>query len=269
MINNKIHKIIYIFLIIIIIIFLFNFFDNMNKKKKVEYFESKSSWTKSSEDVKKENQDLTPHQVKQIKNISSNTCKNTLTNLIQTQSPLLAGPVGPVGPPGPAGTTLIASGKLANKESSFNGKNKTIPELVVARTEGTNPSASLSFMDKISPFASYQDWSLDINNNIKNRFDNTCMTMSTTDNKIFMDTCDPNNSNQKWSWDNTNRLISTTNSSSTNLKCISTQEMENNHITSIPGCVGNKCIKSGKQHFLVVSDCKVNDIKENEVWGFI
>ena len=68
---------IYIFLIIVIIIFLFNFFDNMNKKKKVEYFESKSSWTKSSEDVKKENQDLTPPQDKQITNISSNTCKNT------------------------------------------------------------------------------------------------------------------------------------------------------------------------------------------------
>jgi hypothetical protein len=174
-----------------------------------------------------------------------------------------------MGPPGQVGSTLVASGKLANKKSSFKGKNKTIPELVVARTEGTNPSASLSFMDKISPFVSYQDWQLDINNNIKNRFDNTCMTMSKTDNKIYMDTCDPNNPNQKWTWDNTNRLISTSNSTNTLLKCITTKEMENNNITSIPGCVGKKCIKSGKQNFLIVGDCKVNDIQDNQVWGFI
>jgi hypothetical protein len=261
---------IYIFLIIIIIIILFNVINNLNKKKKIEYFEASSaSWDKSSEDVKKENQGLTPNQVTQIKNISSAISKDTLTNLVQTQSPLLAGPVGPMGPQGPAGTTLIASGKLANKKSSFNEKNKIIPQFVVARTEGTNPSASLNFMDSISPFASYQDWQLDINNNIKNRYDNTCMTMSKTNNKIYMDVCDPNNANQKWKWDNTNRLISTSNSSNTILKCISIQEMENNNITSIPGCVGKKCIKSGKQNFLVVGDCKVNDIKDNQVWGFI
>ena len=256
---------IYIFLIIIIIIFLFNFF---NKKKKIEYFQS---WSKSSEDVKKENMGLTENQITQIKNISSETCKNTLTNLVQTQSPLLTGPPGSIGPPGLPGTTLIASGKLANKKASFNEKNKTIPQLVVARTEGTNPSASLTFMDDISPFSSYQDWHFDINNNIKNRFDNTCMTMSKTDNKIYMDTCDPNNGNQKWTWDNTNRLISTSNSTNTILKCISTQEMENNHLTSIPGCKAGdkKCVKYGKQNFLVVGDCKVNDIQDNQVWGFI
>ena len=262
-----IYMMIYIFLKIIIIIFLFNVINNLNKKKKIEYFDA--SWSKSSEDAKKENQGLTPNQQTQVKNISSSISKDTLTNLIQTQSPLLSGPVGPIGPPGPAGTTLIASGKLANKKSSFDEKNKTIPQFFVARTEGTNPSSSLAFMDSSSPFASYQDWQLDINNNIKNRFDNTCMTMSKTDNKIYMDNCDPNNANQKWTWDSTNRLISTSNSTNTLLKCISTQEMENNHITSIPGCVGKKCIKSGKQNFLVVGDCKVNDIQDSQVWGFI
>jgi hypothetical protein len=260
---------IYIFLIIIIIIILFNVINNLNKKKKIEYFESSASWGSSSEDVNKENQGLTPNQVTQIKNISSSISKDTLTNLIQTQSPLLAGPPGPIGPPGPAGTTLVASGKLANKKGSFNEKNKTVPQFVVTRTEGTNPSASLSFMDGISPFVSYQHWQLDINNNIKNRFDNTCMTMSKTDNKIYMDNCDPNNANQKWTWDNTNRLISTSNSTNSMLKCITTQEMENTHITSIPGCVGKTCTKSGKQNFLVVGDCKVNDIQDNQVWGFI
>jgi len=263
---------IYIFLIIIIITILFNVINNLNKKKKIEYFESSSSsasWSQSSEDVNKENQGLTPNQVTQIKNISSSISKDTLTNLIQTQSPLLTGPHGPIGPPGPAGTTLIASGKLANKTASFNEKNKTIPQLVVSRTEGTNPSSSLAFMDEISPFTSYQYWQLDINNHIKNRFDDTCITMSTTDNKIYMDTCDPNNANQKWTWDKTNRLISTSNSTNNILKCISTQEMENKNITSIPGCVGSKCVKSGKQNFLVVGDCNVNDIQDSQVWGFI
>jgi hypothetical protein len=267
---------IYIFLIIIIITILFNVINNLNKKKKIEYFESStapasssSSWGKSSKDVKTENQGLTPNQQKQVKNISSAISKDTLTNLIQAQSPLLAGPPGPPGPTGPAGTTLIASGKLANKKDSFNEKNKIIPQFVVGRTEGTNPAASLCFMDQISPFTSYQHWQLDINNNLKNRFDNTCMTMSATDNKIYMDNCDPNNPNQKWTWDNTNRLISTSNSTNNILKCISTQQMENTHITSIPGCVGKNCIKSGKQNFLVVGDCKINDIQDNQVWGFI
>ena len=91
------------------------------------------------------------------------------------------------------------------------------------------------------------------------------MTMSNTNDKIYMDTCNPNNSNQKWKWDNTNRLISTTNTA----KCISTKEMENNQLTSVPGCVGNNCQQTGKKNFLVVSDCKDNDVKENQVWGFI
>jgi hypothetical protein len=269
-----IYNMIYIFLIIIIIIILFNVINNLNKKKKIEYFEASSStWSTSSDDVKKENEGLTSNQLTQVKNISSKTCTDTLTSLVQTQSPLLAGPPGPIGPPGPAGTTLVASGKLVNKKISFNqnDKNKINPQLVVGRSEGTNPSSSLSYMDNISPFASYQDWQLDINSNIKNRFDNTCMTMSKTDNKIYMDTCDPNNANQKWNWDNTNRLYSTSNSTKTILKCISTKEMDNIHITSVPGCKpGDKnCVKTGKQNFLVVDDCKVNDIQDNQLWGFI
>jgi hypothetical protein len=262
-----IYNMIYIFLIIIIIIILFNIINNLNKKKKIEYFESSSSWGKSSKDVESENEELNPNQLTQVKNMATEISKDTLTTLLQSQS--LHGPPGQMGPPGPAGTTLVASGKLANKQTSFNPKNKTVPQFVVARSEGTNPSASLSFMDEISPFTSYQYWQLDINNNLKNRYDNTCMTMSTTDNNIYMDKCDPNNENQKWTWDNTNRLISTSNSTNNILKCITTKEMENKNITSIPGCVGKKCIKSGKQNFLVVDDCKINDIQDNQVWGFI
>jgi hypothetical protein len=257
---------IYIFLIIIIIIILFNIINNLNNKKKIEYFDS--SWSKSSEDEKKENQGLTSNQENQVKNISSAISKDILTNLIQTQSPLLSGPIGPIGPPGPAGTTLIASGKLANRTASFDKKNKTVPQFVVARSQGTEPSTSLTFMDEISPFLSYQDWQLDISSNIKNRYDNTCMTMSTTDNKIYMDNCDPNNANQKWKWDNTNRLISSSNSTPNILKCITTKEMEINGLASVPGCKGNGC-HSTKKNFLIVDDCKPGIIEDNQVWGFI
>ena len=48
-----IYNMIYIFLIIIIIIILFNVINNLNKKKKIEFFVA--SWNKSNEDVKKEN----------------------------------------------------------------------------------------------------------------------------------------------------------------------------------------------------------------------
>jgi hypothetical protein len=261
---------IYIFLIIIIIIILFNVINDLNKKKKIEYFEDSASWSTSSNDVANQNKGLTKKQQAEVNDISLNACTTKLTELVQTQSPLLTGPPGPMGQPGPAGTTLIASGQLANKETSFNKTNKTIPQFVVSRSDGTTPSASLSFMEKISPFTSYQYWQLDINNNLKNRYDNTCMTMSATDNKIYMDTCNPNNANQKWTWDKTNRLISTSNSGNV-LKCITTKEIDGINITNMPGCKegDSSCVKTGKQNFLVVSDCNANDIQDNQVWGFI
>lgn len=254
---------IYIFLITIIITILFNIINNLNKQKKIEYF---YSWDKSEKDINAEEQELTNNQIKQVESISAEKCKTTLTNLVQTQSPLITGPTGKVGPPGPPGTTLIASGKLANKQSSFSEANKIIPQFVVSRSNGKGSSASFIYMNNISPFASYQDWQYDINNNIKNRFDSSCMTMSKD--KIYMDDCDSNNANQKWTWDDRNRLYSKANSTKENLKCIAIKEMDITGVTSEPNCIGKECDKSSKQKFLVVDDCISSDVKDNQVWGF-
>lgn len=253
-------------IITILIICLFYF---INKIKNIQ--ENFSAWNKTNAQVKAEKEGLNKNQLAEVTKIAEQTSKKSLVDLITAQSPLLVGPAGPTGLQGPPGTTLIASGRLANKKASFNNKNKDKinPDMVVTRTEGTSPTSSLAFVDKIQPFASYQDWQLDLNNNLKNRFDNTCVTMSTTSNKIYMDKCDPNNSNQKWTWDNTNRLISTSNSTASKLKCIGIKNEQNTNITSVPGCVGKNCLKTGKYNFLVTKDCSVNNVKEDEVWAFI
>jgi len=207
-----------------------------------------------------------------LKNMISSVNQSQLKTLIATQSPLLVGPLGPQGPQGPAGTTLIASGRLINKSGSTDGSKKhtTSPSYVVTRTEGTNPSSSLSFMDDISPFSSFQYWQLDINNNLKNRYDQTCLTMNPSQNKLYIDKCSPDNDNQKWAWDNTNRLISTTASTDAMLKCIGLTEPESNILTSnVPGCKGEKCLNNKPRRYLEVKDCDINNINEDEVWAFI
>jgi hypothetical protein len=209
---------------------------------------------------------------KSLQNMISSVNQSQLKTLIAAQSPLLVGPKGPQGPQGPAGTTLVASGRLINKSGSTDGSKKhmTTPSYVVTRTEGTNPSSSLSFMDDISPFASFQYWQLDINNNLKNRYDETCMTMNPSQSKLYIDKCSPDNPNQKWTWDNTNRLISTTASTNTQLKCIGLTEPESNILTSnVPGCVGDQCLNRTPRRYLEVKDCDINNINEDEVWSFI
>jgi len=269
--SNKIICTLLLILFILLIIFIIN-----RKKHYYENFKS-NAWTTNQDQLDKENEYLTENQKKEVKNMIESITKSELKTLIATQSPLLTGPHGPQGIQGPPGTKLVASGRLVNKKGSFlhnikdnkeGGKNYFIPEYVVTRTEGTNPTSSLSFMGRVSPFVSYQNWQLDVDNNLVNRYDGNCLTMDPKQEQLYIDKCN-NNPNQKWTWDNTNRLISTSNSTNTLLKCITTKEMENNNITSIPGCVGKKCIKSGKQNFLIVGDCKVNDIQDNQVWGFI
>lgn len=209
---------------------------------------------------------------KSLQNMISSVNQSQLKTLIAAQSPLLVGPVGPEGPQGPAGTTLIASGRLINKSGSIDpsNKNSITPAYVATRTEGTNPSSSLSFMDNISPFASFQYWQLDVNNNLKNKYDQTCLTMNPSQNKLYIDKCSPDNLNQKWSWDNTNRIISTTASTNTSLKCIGLSQPEANILTSnIPGCVGDACLNNTPRRYLEVKDCDINNINEDEVWSFI
>jgi hypothetical protein len=199
--------------------------------------------------------------------------QSQLKTLVSSQSPLLTGPQGPVGPQGPPGTQLVASGRLINKSGSFSGANGEqnffAPSYVVTRTQGTSPSSSLSFMDNVSPFGSFQNWQLDIQNNIKNRFDETCLTMNSTQDKLYMDKCN-DNPNQKWTWDNSNRLISTTASTNSSLKCIGLTKPELNVLTTnIPNCKDKDCMSNTAKRYLVIKDCDINNINEDELWAFV
>jgi hypothetical protein len=229
-------------------------------------------WTTDSSVLANENTPLNDVQTNQVKNMITSITQSQLKTLITTQSPLLTGPQGPPGPQGPAGTQLVASGRLINKSGSFNNNenNYFIPKYVVTRTQGTSPSSSLSFMDNVSPFGSFQNWQLDINNNIKNKYDGTCLTMNPKQEKLYMSNCATDNPNQKWSWDNSNRIISTTASNNKKLKCIGLTKPELNVLTTnIPNCSGTQCLSNTPRRYLVVKDCDINNINEDELWSFI
>lgn len=252
--------------------------NNQLFEQNFEHFES-NAWTTDKDKLKAEKEPLNDIQKTEVKNMIEQLGKEQLKTLISQQSPLLTGPSGPVGPQGPAGTKLVASGRLVNKVGSFSKKEKQNdsenkiskfnPDYVVSRTEGTNAASSLSYMDNISPFTSYQNWELDINNNIKSRYDNNCLTMDDKNNKLHMSQCS-DNPNQKWTWDNSNRIISTTNSTPSKLKCIGLTKPEiNTTASNVPGCKSGTCANTVAREYLVVKDCDVNNIYNDEVWSFV
>jgi hypothetical protein len=245
--------------------------NNNVKKNNIENFAS-NEWTTNKDQLAKEKEPLNDVQRDEVKNMIKLLSAQELKTLITTQSPLLVGPQGPPGPQGPAGTSLIASGRLVNKSGSYtnpNLENSMIPNYVVTRTEGTSKTASLSYMDNLSPFAPFQNWQLDVNNNLVNRYDGNCLTMTPTQDKVYIDKCS-NDPNQKWTWDRSNRIISTTASDSRKLKCIGLTKPENNVLTTnLPGCSGKKCMSDVPKRFLIVKDCEINDIHDDELWSFI
>ena len=251
-----------------------NFADNKDKKEIIEDKTTKSNvWTTDKDVLADEKKSLTDKQKDEIKNMIDLRSESKLKELISSESPLLVGPQGPQGIQGPPGTILSASGRLVNKSGSFDNvdgnNNYLIPKYVVTRTEGTSPTSSLSFMDDSSPFASFQNWQLDINNNLKSRYDGNCLTMGTADNKLYIDKCG-DNPNQKWYWDRSNRIISTSNSNNRVLKCIGLSKPENNVLTTnIPGCIGDQCQTNKSRRYLTVNDCEINNINEDEVWSFV
>jgi len=266
---NKVLCIILLFLFIIII------YKIINKNNTLENFAS-DKWTTNKDKLEAESQSLNDTQKNEVKNMITSISKSELKSLISSQSPLLVGPTGQQGIQGPAGTKLIASGRLINKSGSYDStidqksNNYFIPQFVVTRTQGTNPTSSLAFIDNISPFGSFQNWQLDINNNIINRYDNTCLTMDNSASKLYMSTCVEDSPSQKWTWDNTNRIISTSASSNTNLKCIGLTKPEVNILTTnIPNCKGNECLSNSARKYLIVKDCDINNINEDELWAFI
>ena len=260
-----------VYSVILLVLFLLLILMIINKNKNIENFAS-NQWTTDKDQLAQDKAPLNDVQKDEVKNMIESISSEQLKTLITTQSPLLVGPQGPQGKQGPAGTTLIASGRLINKSGSYtniNNENSMIPNYVVTRTEGTNKSSSLSYMDNLSAFAPYQHWQLDVNNNIVNRYDGNCLTMNSTQDKLYIDKCE-NNPNQKWDWDRSNRLISTTASNSRKLKCIGLTDPENNVLTTnLPGCTGKKCMTDVPKRYLVVKDCDINNVLDDELWSFI
>ena len=253
---------------------------NRQKQYKVqkEYFAS-NEWTTNKDKLAEEKAPLNDVQKTEVENMIKSISSNTVKTMVSSQSSSLAGPPGPVGERGPAGGQYIATGRLINKAASLTktdgNPNYFSPEFALSRSSGTNVTSSLAFMDIVSPFASNQNWELDVNNNIKNRFDETCLSINPSikdgeESKIYMDKCDTNNQNQKWRWDSSNRLISTSSSTSKILKCLGLSQPEKNLITSVPNCVGDKCMNNNvDKKYLIVKNCEINKINDDEQWSFI
>lgn len=275
--SDKLICIVLLFLFIILLLLIINRgkynIKSFMSRQFIENFAS-NEWTTDKDKLAAEKAPLNEVQETQVKNMITSISQTQLKDLVTTQSPLLTGPQGPPGPQGPAGTQLIASGRLINKSGSFNNdksseKNFFQPKYIVTRTQGTSPTSSLSFMDNVSPFGSFQNWQLDINNNIKNKYDDACLTMDPKNDKLHMSTCS-NTPNQKWSWDNSNRIISTTASNNSTLKCIGLTKPEVNVLTTnIPNCSDKECMSNEPRRYLVVKDCEINNINEDELWAFV
>jgi len=269
---------IYLILLSIIIIFgcfIYLYYQQMEpflEENPIEHFSSKNEWTTSEDELNAQKIPLNSFQKEQVTNMIKQISSDQLKELVSTQSPLLTGPMGPMGPAGPSGSPYVSSGRLVNKQGSFHkgATNKILPQMVMSRSEGTNPQSSLSFMDTISPFVSYQSWSLLNNQSIQNRYDKTCLTMDPKKENIYMDKCTDGNPNQKWDWDSSNRIISTTASTSQNLKCLGLSSPQENTMTaSLPNCVGEDCLNNGLKQYVIVKDCNINQIADDEIWSFI
>lgn len=195
-----------------------------------------------------------------------------IQKLIMSNGSQFTGPAGPRGPAGPAGDKIITSGYLVNADGSYEDgiekSNIFSPEYVVTRTSGTTPEMSLSYLDKPTSFVSYQNWMLTDDNFLKNRYDNTCLTINELDNKVFMSECN-NKQPQQWRFDKNNRLVSLNKNNSGDTKCLSISKDENITTTSLPNCKGENCYDKKKKKFLIVKNCDNEKITHNEIWNFI
>jgi len=195
-----------------------------------------------------------------------------IQQMILSNSSQFTGPVGPRGPAGPAGNKIITSGYLVNADGSYEDgiekSNIFSPDFVVTRTSGTTPEMSLSYLDKPTSFVSYQNWMLTEDNFLKNRYDDTCLTINELDNKVFMSECN-NKQPQQWRFDKNNRLVSLNKTNSGDTKCLSLSKEENITTTSLPNCKGDNCYNKKKKKYLIVKNCDTEKMSNNEIWNFI
>ncbi len=230
-------------------------------------------WGKSKSEIQKQKASLSKMMECQVRNLIKEQVRNNVMDVLSAQRPLMSGPSGPVGPPGPPGSKLQASGRLFNQLGSFESTDTAYerPNMVVSRASGTNPSSSYVFMDKITPFVSYQTWYYNDKNQIINRYDNNCMTYTKGSDKIYMDQCDDNNMRQKWFWDRTNRFVSldTSDNKGENVRCMNVSTpMTDSLMSSVPDCTGDQCTNKGLKRFLVVGDCGKNTVTSSQLFSF-
>lgn len=230
-------------------------------------------WNGTPEEIEKQKEGLTKKQECQIRNMMKTLVRQNVMESLSAQNPLMTGPAGPIGPPGPAGSKYIAAGNLVNQKGSFAETDTQFvnPTRVVSRSSGTNPTSSLVFLDRSSPFVSYQNWQYNEKNQIQNRYDNTCLTYQKGQDKLYMDTCSDQNSKQKWFWDKSNRLISldSTDLPKDKIRCIGITEPEIDPLAaSVPDCKGKECDKNQKMQYLIIKDCGPNVVKSDEIFGF-
>ena len=230
-------------------------------------------WGKSKSEIQKQKASLSKMMECQVKNLIKEQVRNNVMDVLSAQKPLMSGPSGPIGPPGPPGSKLQASGRLFNQLGSFESTDTAYerPNMVVSRASGTNPSSSYVYMDKITPFVSYQTWYYNDKNQLINRYDNTCMTYTKGSDKIYMDQCDDNNMRQKWFWDRTNRFVSldTSDNKGENVRCMNVSTpMTDSLMSSVPDCTGDQCTNKGLKRFLVVGDCGKNTVTSSQLFSF-
>ncbi len=231
-------------------------------------------WNLTPEQIKEQKKSLSKTQECQIKNLINKSVRQSVMQTLSAQNPLMTGPSGPPGPPGPSGSTYMASGRLVNQLSSYseNQTNPSKPSRVATRTSGTNPMSSLVYMDDVSPFVSFQSWQYNIKNQIVNRYDNTCLTFAPNQEKLYMSECSDNNNKQKWFWDKSNRLVLLDESANTNkskLKCMAVSSPQvDSLVSSVPDCKGDKCSNVGEKRYLIAKDCDVNIVDSSTIFSF-
>jgi hypothetical protein len=219
---------------------------------------------------------LSDTQKNQVNDIFNSLVPNSISEYVNANKNILKGPIGPMGPMGQSGGTFISRGALINKATSYDGTNKNYgsPNRVVTRTSGNDPKTSLSFMDTYDPFATFQTWTLNSNNQLVSEYDQSCVAFNPAvgdAEKVYLTTCN-DNAAVKLKLDKYNRMILQDSMGTPNQQCIVMGDTEGQILTTgVPDCMaGNDCFKAGfNKKFMKVKSCDVSVPKENEIWKFL